>query len=102
MRERILEQDKLLMEDRAGRSLALIGAARLMSATEMRERCSDVRLAAALGLIDWPLDAIDRLLGEMSDASIECRVAEKLTERQRDMLRADALREAISRLEGTA
>ena len=102
VRERILEQDKLLMEDRAGRSLALIGAARLMSACEMRERCSDVRLAAALKLIDWPLDAIDRLLNEMSDASIECRVAEKLTERQRDMLRADALREAIGRLEGTA
>lgn len=102
VRERILEQDKLLMEDRAGRSLALIGAARLMSATEMRERCSDIRLAAALELIDWPLDAIDRMLGEMSDASIECRVAEKLTERQRDMLRADALREAIGRLEGTA
>ena len=88
---------KLLVEDRAGRSLALIGAARLMSAPEMRERCSEIRLAAALGLIDRPLDAIDRLISEMSDASIECRVAEKLTERQRDMLRADALREAIGR-----
>lgn len=97
VRERILAQDKLLVEDRAGRSLALIGAARLMSAPEMRERCSEIRLAAALGLIDRPLDAIDRLISEMSDASIECRVAEKLTERQRDMLRADALREAIGR-----
>ena len=97
VRERILAQDKLLVEDRAGRSLALIGAARLMSAPEMRERCSEIRLAAALGLIDRPLDAIDRLISEMSDASIECRVAEKLTERQRDILRADALREAIGR-----
>ena len=99
VRNRILEQDRLLMEDRAGRSLALIGAARLMSASEMHERCSDIRLAAALGLVDWPMAAIDRLISEMSDASIECRVTEKLTERQRDIMRADALREAIKRME---
>ena len=118
-REHMYKQDKIMMEDRLDRTLAVIGVARLMSVFEMRERCSDIRLAAALGMIDWPLSAIDRLFDDMSDASIECYVAEKLNEqphdtstgrlvtkklneRQRDAVRAVVLREAVDRIKGTA
>lgn len=102
LREQFLEQDRLLMEDRTARTLAIIGAARLMSEEEMLLRCSEVRLAAALDLMNGSGEVIDRLIGDLGNASIDCRVTEKLTARQRDRLRADALRESVTQLGGMA
>lgn len=102
LREQFLEQDRLLMEDRAARTLALVGAARLMSEEEMLQRCSEIRLAAALDLMNGSGEAIDRLISDLGNASIDCCVTEKLTARQRDRLRADMLRESVTRLGGMA
>ena len=73
-------------------------AAKLMSEREMMQRLSELRTGAALGMLRVGCEAIDRLTCDMQNASIECRSMEKMTERQRDALRADALREAFDAL----
>ena len=98
VRQKIFEQDALIIEDRVNRSLALIHAAKLMSEREMMQRLSELRTGAALGMLRVGCEAIDRLTCDMQNASIECRSMEKMTERQRDALRADALREAFDAL----
>ncbi len=100
VRNKIYAQDPLLIEDRVCRCLALIRAAKLMSEREMMLRCSELRTGAALGMLDASGEAIDRLMADMQNASIECRTMEKMTERQRDAVRAGALREAVDRLLG--
>ena len=100
VRNKICEHDTLLVEDRVCRSLALISAAKLMSEREMLLRCSELRTGAALGLVKTNCEAIDRLMADMQNASIECRSMEKMTERQRDAMRADALRDAVDALLG--
>ena len=95
VRRRIHEQDALIIEDRVSRSVALIHAAKLMCEREMMQRLSELRTGAALGMLRVGCEAIDRLMCDMQNASIECRSMEKMTERQRDALRADALREAF-------
>ena len=57
-----------------------------------------LRTGAALGMLRVGCEAIDRLTCDMQNASIECRSMEKMTERQRDALRADALRETFDAL----
>ena len=98
VRRKIYDQDALIIEDRVSRSLALIHAAKLMSEREMMQRLSELRTGAALGMLRVGCEAIDRLTCDMQNASIECRSMEKMTERQRDALRADALREAFDAL----
>jgi|GEM_PF-1303238 len=100
VRAKICEQDGLIIEDRVSRSLALIRAAKLMSEREMLLRCSELRTGAALGMLNITGEAVDRLMADMQNASIECRSMEKMTERQRDALRAAALREAVDALLG--
>lgn len=100
VRNKICQQDSLLIEDRVCRCLALIRAAKLMSEREMMLRCSELRTGAALGMLNIAGEAVDRLMADMQNASIECRTMEKMTERQRDAMRAVALREAVGRLLG--
>ena len=98
VRRKIYEQDALIIEDRVSRSIALIHAAKLMCEREMMQRLSELRTGAALGMLRVGCEAVDRLTCDMQNASIECRSMEKMTERQRDALRADALREAFDAL----
>lgn len=98
VRGKLYEQDALLLEDRISRSLALIRSARLMSEREMMQRCSDLRMAAVLGLTPVSAEDIDRLEMDMQNASVDCQNHEKMTERQRDALRAQLLREAVGEL----
>ena len=102
VRRKIYEQDPLIVEDRVNRSVALIQAAKLMSEREMMLRLSELRTGAALNLLNVGVDALDRLACDMQNASIECRSMEKMTERQRDAMRAGALREAFEALVGMA
>ena len=98
IREKIYEQDAVIIEDRVCRSLALIRAAKLMSEREMMQRCSELRTGVAFGLLNTTNEAIDHLMSSMQNASIECLTMEKMTERQRDAARAEALRTAVDAL----
>ena len=100
VRQKIYEQDALIIEDRVCRSLALIRAAKLMSEREMMQRLSELRTGAALGMLNATGEAVDRLMADMQNASIECRSMEKMTERQRDAMRAEALHEAVDAMLG--
>ena len=82
------------------RSLALIRAAKLMSEREMMQCLSELRTGAALGMLNTTGEAVDRLMADMQNASIECRSMEKMTERQRDAMRAEALHEAVDAMLG--
>ncbi|MEF9974321.1 MAG: protein arginine kinase [Clostridia bacterium] len=94
-REQMLSQDATGVTDKLMRSLGILKYARVMTPTEMMTRMSDLRLAVTLGLADCPLPEIDRWTIELKTGTLSARSAEKLSERARDVLRAELLREKL-------
>ncbi len=98
IREKILAQDELVVIDRLFRSIGILRNARLMNDKEWLQRWSDLRLAAVMGLIDAPLMEVDRLMMDLQAASLNAQTQKTLTERERGTVRADILREKMTRM----
>ena len=88
--------DLLLLEDRVFRDLAIVEAARLMNEKEMCLRVSQLRFAAASGLVEMPFEALDQLRMNLSDAALNLRSDAVLSDRQRDEMRANAMRRELA------
>lgn len=83
-------------EDKIFRALGILKNARLLSTNEFMELISVVRLGAAKGLIDIPIEKINELTVSMQPATISAANPEASTPALRDAYRAKVVREALA------
>ena len=94
-RQALLKDDAFI--DRIWRSYGILTSAHMISCDEFCDLLSLVRLGAAQGIIDLPLETLSRLLVEMQPATISVLQGENLSQRERDVFRAKAVKEALSK-----
>lgn len=82
-------------EDKIFRALGVLRNARLLSSDEFMELISVVRLGAARGIINTPIEKINELIVNMQPATISAAMPQASNPEQRDAARAKAVREAL-------
>lgn len=102
--QQIIEQERqarlALIKDEAfvdeiWRAYGIIKNARMISCNEFCSLVSLVRLGAAQGLINIPLETLSRLLIEMQPATINANAQKVYPSQQRDVIRATQIREQL-------
>ena len=84
------------LEDKIFRSYGMLKSARLLSADEFMALTSDVRLGAALGMLEGvKLETVDALVWEMQPATLIATAGRNLDAPARDELRARTVREKL-------
>ena len=83
-------------EDKIFRALGILKNARLLSTNEFMELISIVRLGAAKGLVEIPVEKINELTVSMQPATISASNPEAATPALRDAYRAKVVREALA------
>jgi len=91
-RDALKERDSVSLEDQLMRSVGIFVYARSIDSKEFMQRWSDVRLAAAIGFVDIPLEKLDKLIYEAQPACIIQRANKDLSAQQRDQARAEMTR----------
>ena len=87
---------KPVEEDKIFRAFGILRNARLLNTNEFMELISIVRLGAAKGLVDIPIEKINELTVSMQPATISASNPEAATPALRDAYRAKAVREALA------
>ena len=82
-------------EDKIFRALGVLGNARLLSTDEFMDLISVVRLGAARGLVEVPIEKINELIVSMQPATISAANADATTASARDVIRAKTVRETL-------
>lgn len=112
--ERIIQQEQNLrqayrqqypgaLEDRVWRAAGLLRYARKVTSAEAEALLSDVRLGQACGILAGiTAQQLNQLIYEIAPACIELTRDRSLTADERDMARADLLREALQNLKEPA
>lgn len=94
-RDRILSDIEVI--DTVSRSLGILKTARLINHNEAMNLLSNVRLGVAQKIVSsLTLDSLDKLISEIQPANILERFGDDLTVRERDIKRADFLRERLN------
>lgn len=94
-RDRVLSEIEVV--DTVCRSLGILKTARVINHSEAMSLLSNVRLLVAHKLIEsLSLDSIDTLVCDISPANIMQKFGDKLTPLERDIKRADYLRERLN------
>ncbi len=83
-------------EDKMFRALGILQNARLLSTDEFMELISLVRLGAARGIIDTPIEKINELIVSMQPATISAAHDDAGSPTARDSVRAKTVREALA------
>ena len=86
----------IAMQDKIYRALGILQSARVLTCDEMMDLISLVRLGSARGILNIPIEKLNELLVNMQPATISAANGKHIDARQRDCLRADAVREALS------
>ena len=89
-----LRQDNVFI-DKIWRARGILGSAYMLSCSECTELLSLVRLGAALGILDVPLEKLDRLLTEIQPATINVAAGKSCTPAQRDVIRAQKVKDTL-------
>lgn len=92
-REALLKDDVFI--DRIWRAYGILKSAHMLSCSEFTDLVSLVRLGAAQGILDIPLETLSRLLVEMQPATINASQNRSCTSAERDVIRAKAVKEAL-------
>ena len=92
-----LKTDTLFM-DKIYRAYGILTSAYMLSCSECTDLLSLVRLGAALGILDIPMDALNRLLTEIQPATLQAAAGSALAPAQRDVLRAQKVKETLQRV----
>lgn len=98
VRDKLREQDAMSLYDRLMRSIGLMANARMMGAVEFMQRYSDLRMAASMEMIAANLGDVDGMMMDLQNASLNIYAKHEMNDRERDILRADRLRERIKSL----
>ncbi len=95
-RQALTERDAIKLEDQLMRSVGVFTHARRMDSKEFMQRWSDVRLAAALGMVNIPPEQLDDLLYAAQPACMIEKASKDLTAEQRDQMRAELIRKTCA------
>ncbi|MFT9076144.1 protein arginine kinase [Ethanoligenens sp.] len=88
-----------VFEDRIFRSYGILTNARMLTSEEFMKLISDVRFGITMGIItEVPLEAVNALLGEVQPATLQTKSDHQMDERERDILRAQLVRETLTHL----
>jgi len=98
VRNQLREQDSMSLYDRLMRSIGLMANARIMGAVEFMQRYSDLRMAVSMDMVDARLSEVDSMMMDLQNASLNIYAQHDMNDRERDILRADRLRERIKNL----
>ncbi len=83
------------LEDKIYRSLGVLENARMLNTDEFMELISYVRLGAAAGIIDIPIETINALITDMQPATVSVTNEGIDTVAARDIRRAELVRKAL-------
>ena len=96
-REKLLNEDITVLEDKISRAMALLKNARLISSHEALFLLSNLRLGVNIGIIkDLSIAAINELFMLTQPSHLQLNHGSVLTAEQRDMLRAQKLKAKLN------
>ena len=96
-RETLMREARSKVEDKAWRACGLLRHARLLASQEFMNLSSAVRLGVALGFLqDVEVRALNELMVETQPAHLQYRVKRGLEPLERDLIRADMVRERMA------
>jgi protein arginine kinase len=99
-RDELRSRDARRLEDEVWRARGVLSNARLISASEVMDLVSSLRLGAAVGMIDSPdLAMVNRLLVVTQPAHVSRLRGGELSARERDIARADLVRRNLAGLQ---
>ena len=96
LRQELLKQNGIRLEDRISRAYGVLRTARIISAEETLQKLSDVRLGVNLGLLPG-LDEtkLNTLMLDIQPGNIQQKAGRALRPDDRDTTRADLVRESM-------
>jgi protein arginine kinase len=95
-REKVMRGGHITIEDKIGRAKGLISHARILSSMEFLDLVSALRLGADLGILtEMERKSFNELLVLTQPAHIQKDRNKTLTERERDIVRAELVREKL-------
>ena len=97
-RQTLLERDRIGLEDQLMRSCGVFANARLMTMGEFMNRLSNACLAADLGFIPVTQAKLTALMQEVQPATLERNAGRALTQKERDILRAEIIRKRLIKM----
>lgn len=101
VREALLKESKLQLEDRLGRSYGILSNARLIASQEALKLLSDVKLGAELGILpDVNSKAVMELMFLTRTSLIQTMIGKEVSPMERDIYRAKMIREKLQRKNG--
>ena len=83
------------VQDKVSRAVSLLSGARLLTANEMSEMLSLLRLGSLYGLCDFDIPTVNELMFTLQPASVNTLAGQKLPHEQRDELRASIVRKTL-------
>jgi len=98
LRMKAMGQGRIPLEDVVYRAWGVLTNARVLPMNEFYQHWSNVRLGAALGLLNIPLDRLDLLLDLTQPAHLCLWAEEELTGQALDQARAEKVREVVGNM----
>jgi protein arginine kinase len=96
-REKLQIETKAKLLDRVSRSFGIMSYAAIIDSKEAAQRLSDVRLGIDLGIIkNVPMQVINELMVMTQPGFLQQHAGEKLTAEERDIRRAQLIREKLT------
>ncbi len=100
-RDSLIKNEKIIVEDKVGRAVAVISSAKILGVREAMDLLSRIRLGIYYGLVPGiNADTLDALLIRIQPAHLQKRFPKHLDPLQRDIERAKLLRETLKYGEG--
>jgi protein arginine kinase len=100
VRKDLYKQNSLRIEDRIFRSLGILLGARIISAEESLKLLSDVRLGVSMGIIkNISMKILNEIMIIIQPALLQNRVGCPLSPDERDIKRAEIIRNKLGRME---
>lgn len=95
-REKVLQEETVMLEDRVGRAAGTLTNARIISSKEALNHLSMLRLGADLEIVSENLrEVCDRLVMETQPAHLQWQEGKKVQPAERDVMRAQMIRDQL-------
>ena len=95
-RKVLFDNNRIQIEDKIWRSLGVMKNARVMNSQECMKLLSDVRLGVDVGIIEnIPTQLLNEIMIETQSASIQKQSGKELSARERDIIRAEMVRNKV-------
>ena len=100
-RDDLIKNEKIVIEDKVGRAVAILSSAKILSVREAMELLSSIRLGIYYGLVPGKnTDMLDALIIKIQPAHLQARFPKHLGPLDRDIERTKLLRETLKYGEG--